>query len=90
MPSGCPFIRFVWPLRDVMELLCRTEHSQKAAQKSKKEGIGADDFVPIFLFVTIHAELPTPFQVCTCIKRFASDTERNSEVCNTVASQRIR
>jgi hypothetical protein len=55
--------------------------SQKAAQKSKKEGIGADDFVPIFLFVTIHAELPTPFQICTCIKRFASDTERNSEVC---------
>ena len=50
-----------------------------ARKKKRPEGIGADDFVPIFLYVTIHALLPTPFQVCTCIKRFASDTERNSE-----------
>ena len=38
-------------------------------KKKRPEGIGADDFVPIFLWVTIHALLPTPFQICTCIKR---------------------
>ena len=56
-------------------------HDERAGKAAKKraEGIGADDFVPIFLYVTIHAQLPTPFQVCSCIKRFASDTERNSE-----------
>ena len=48
--------------------------------KEAEEAIGADHFVPIFLYVTIHAELPTPFQCCQLMKRFALDAERNSEV----------
>eukprot|EP01051_Picozoa_sp_SAG22_P018268 SAG22_NODE_3030_length_2013_cov_2.535005_1_plen_115_part_00 len=53
------------------------------------QAIGADQFFPIFLYVVIQAgggrlagggTLPSPFQCCAYMQRFAPDVYRNSEM----------